>query len=380
MPPYNSYWSCSHLSDDEDRSESSDSPLEGSISVSADSDGFWYVLARPNGSERTIALSLSSNPEPGVFVFHPVYEQFEFEVQIEYKEKPYPAAKMQTLDLTSPLCNIEVGDSVEILLRKDITESPGVKSITGEVIRIVDCCGLVPDTPDYDPESSVVLSVLIDMMTDDSSGTKAAIASDFGMQRRLNPVGDSNGTLDIVGTEYPLDLQWEGASDTPALQVEKVIISSKEGEWAVENELLPEVQFNPLEDFSQKEKVERIQSIFERVAEISVSSDKIAAILRSVGDSTPQVTLTVDYASSKSSNILSKSGKVDSVASVYYADANQTRYQIRFVDGSQHYLLLNPEPDATSPIGLYSKSYSRHWDTDLGDVQTIDVSAGHLQR
>jgi hypothetical protein len=122
------------------------------------------------------------------------------------------------------------------------------------------------------------------------------------------------------------------------------------------------------------ERTEQFESAFDRVSDISLS-DKVSRVFASAVDGqVPEVNITVRYESSKSDQLQSKSGILDSVKSVYYADVNRVRHQIRFKNTTLYYLLVDPHVDATSPIAVYSKAYNRHWDTDLGEVRDIEVS------
>lgn len=60
---------------------------------------------------------------------------------------------------------------------------------------------------------------------------------------------------------------------------------------------------------------------------------------------------------------------------MYFAEDNQARHQLRFSgsDG-RFYILLDPNPDATTPAKVCSTSLARHWDTDLGPLRDFELS------
>jgi hypothetical protein len=170
-------------------------------------------------------------------------------------------------------------------------------------------------------------------------------------------------------------MQWEGSSDTPRLPVESVTIESQNDiSWTVENESLPEVKFTRLQNLTHNQRLEEFRSAFNRLADVSISEDALQIFASAVNEPVPTTQLTVRYESPKSEEIQSKEGDLDSVRSVYYADQNRARHQIRFKNTSLYYLLVDSHSDATSPVSVYSKADNRHWDTDLGEVRDIIVS------
>jgi hypothetical protein len=354
----------------------SDEQTGPSLSVSGGPDGFISVLARPEGTNRTITLTIDESPRPGIYRFTPSTGDYEIEVRLEFDEEPFPEPQMKTLNLNSELSSVEIGDEVVIGLRKDATESPGVKEIRGTVIELVDSSGAVPDSslPFIDYSDSPIVSVLIDLSDRDTVDT-VDIEPFPILSRRLKSVGDSQGTIDVVGTSKPFEIRWEGSSKTPALQVEYVTVDPRDDDsWTVANDSLPEVQFSSLHELTFDERVEQFEAAFDRASEISLSDDVIRMFASAVDGQAPEVNVTVRYESSKSDQLQSKSGILDSVESVYYADPNRARHQIRFKDTTLYYLLVDPHVDAAEPVSVYSKAYGRHWDTNLGDVCDIEIS------
>jgi hypothetical protein len=283
---------------------------------------------------------------------------------------------MNTLDLSSELGGIEVGDRIVIGLRKDGVEQPGTKEIQGTAIAVVDSSGAVPDPsePFVSYSESPIVSVSVDF-SDQTGVENKEIKSMPQISHRLNPLSSSQGTVDVFGTSEPFSIQWEGKNDTAALSVEYVRVDPQSGEsWKVCNESLPEVEFSPLTDLSLVERIEQFESAIDQTPKISLSEDVLRMLASAVDGEVPNVGVTVRYESPKSDQLLTKTGSLDSVVSVYYADQNRALHQIRFVDEKLYYLRLDPHADAASPVGVYSKSYARHWDTDLGDVRSIDIS------
>ena len=347
-----------------------------SLSVSGGPDGFSSVLARPEQSNRTIALTIEESPKSGVYTFTPAAEDSDIRVRLEFADEPFPEAQMQTLDLTSELCGVEVGDDIVIGLRKDTTESPGVKEIRGTVIKMTDSSGSVPDPSRQfvDPSESPIVSIVVDFSDQDIEDTDDVHLSPM-LSHRLNPFGNSEGTIDVIGTSEPYEIRWEGASDTPALSVESVTVKPEIGRsWTVVNESLSDVQFSPLHGLTVAERIEQFESSFNRASGITISDDILRMFASAVDGQVPELNVTVQYESPKSDELQSKSGVLDSVQSVYYADPNRARHQIRFKDTTLYYLLVDPHADATSPVGVYSKAYNRHWDTDLGAVRRIEIA------
>lgn len=347
-----------------------------SLSVSEGPDGFSSVLARPEGSNRTITLTIDESPELGIYTFTPLSEDYDITVRLEFEDGPFPDAKMQTIDLSSELCDIDVGDKIVIALRKDATESPGVKEIRGTAIEVADSSGAVPDPSRsfIDYSVSPIVSILVDISDQNIEDTDDV--DPFPMlSHRIDPYGNSKGTIDVTGTSEPFEIRWEGASDTAALSVESVTVEPQDGDsWTVVNESLPDVQFLPLNDLTVDERVEQFVSAFDRASGITISDDVPRMFASAVDGQVSNVNVTVRYESSKSDQLQSKSGVLDSVRSVYYADANRARHQIRFKNTTLYYILIDPHVDATSPVGVYSKAYNRHWDTDLGNVRSIEIS------
>jgi hypothetical protein len=346
-----------------------------SVSISKDQTGFIYVLARPAGADRIVALTLDSNPEPGVYEFRPFYNEFEFTVRLEYQDEPYPEPRMHILDVTTPLSAVEVGDQIEIGLRKDQTNSPGTKPLQGHVAQIMDFSGLVPDLPAYYPDPATVLSILVSL-SDEAPSNDTITASKLMGQTRLPPIGESFGTLDVVGSNHPLDLQWEGKSDTPALQVEFVRVNpGQESELTVENESLPETQFDDLADHSQNERISILESALSKSLDRPIADETLEFFATAVDELPRDRTLTVHYDSSRSENTLTKSGTFVGTDSVYYAEENRARHHLRFSgsDG-RFYILLDSDDDATTPARVFSTSLARHWDTDLGPLVGFELS------
>lgn len=345
------------------------------VSVSSGPSGFRSVLAQRAGTNRTIALTLDESPKPGIYKFRPPYGDFDFEVELEYHEEPFPDAKMQTLDLQSPLCDVAVGDTITIRLRKDATESPGIRQIKGTVIEVADSCGAIPDVSQagLDYSDYPLVSILVDFSEQTITDLDdVKVSPEFS--HRLQPIGNTQGTLDVIGASEPYEMQWEGSSDTPRLPVESVTIeSANDTSLTVENESLPEVQFTPLQDLTHDERLAEFKSAFNRLSNISISEDALQIFASAVDEHVPTTQLTVRYESPKSEKIQSKNGNLESVRSVYYTDQNRARHQIRFKNTTLYYLLVDSHSDAASPVSVYSKSYSRHWDTDLGEIRDITV-------
>lgn len=351
----------------------SDAPV---LSVSDGPSGFSSVLAQPTGSNRTIALTLKESPELGIYTFTPTTEDDELEIRLEFGEEPFPEPQMHTLDLSSELRGVEVGDHIVVGLRKDEVEQPGVKEIQGTAIAVIDSSGAVPDPSQsfIDYSESPIVSVLVDF-SDQASVERDGLKVFPLISHRLNPPSGPQGTIDVFGTSEPFSMQWEGESDTAALSVEYVRVDPQAGEsWTVRNESLPEIEFSPLTERNLAERIEQLESTIDQASKLSLSEDVLRMLASAVDGEVPNVDVTVQYESSKSDQLLTKTGALESVVSVYYADRNRACYQIRFVDSELHYLLLDSHADAASPVGVYSKSYARHWDTDLGDVRSIDIS------
>jgi len=354
----------------------SDERAGPSLSVSVGPDGFSSVLARLEGSNRTIALTIDESPEPGIYKFSSSAEDDDITVRLEFTDEPFPKAKMQTLGLSSELCDVEVGDDLVIGLRKDSIESPGIKEIRGTVVEVADSSGAVPDPSQsfIDYSESPIVSVLVDFSDRTIDGTDN-IAPFPMLSHRLEPHGNSKGTIDVIGTSEPFEIRWEGASDTAALSVEHVRVDRQDSNsWTVVNESLPDVQFSPLHDLTVGERVEQFELAFDRASGVTVSDDVLRMFASAVDGQVPEVNVTVQYESSKSDQLQSKSGVLDSVRSVYYVDPNRARHQIRFKNTTLYYLLVDPHVEATSPVGVYSKAYNRHWDTDLGAVRSIEIA------
>lgn len=344
------------------------------VSVSKDQSGFMYVLARPADSHRTVALTLESHPESGVYEFRPLDGRFDFRVRLEYQDEPYPEPRMHVLDVSTELSAVEVGDAIEIGLRKNQTEAPGIEPVTGTVSEIMDFSGLVPDLPDFYPDPTVVLSLLVrfdgEPPSDDYLTAIRAMS-----QRRLNPISDSFGCLDVVGDEQPLDLQWEGRSDTPALQVELVRINGgTKSELTVENESLPDVQFDDLATRELSDRISMLESVFSDGLDRSVAAETLEFFADAVDECQIERTIKVKYDSSRSENTLTKSGTVTGTRSVYYAEENRAKHQVRFSgsDG-RFYILLDLMAD-TDPATVYSVSLARHWDTELGPLVDYELT------
>lgn len=351
----------------------SDAPM---LSVAAGSSGFSSVLAQPTGSNRTIALTMKESPEPGIYTFTPTTEDDEIEIRLDFPEEPFPEQQMHTLDLSSELSGVQVGDSIVVGLREDGVEQPGLKEIQGIVIAVVDSSGAVPDPSQsfIDYSESPIVSVLVDF-SDQADVERDKLKVFPSIAHRLNPPSGPQGTVDVFGTSEPFSIQWEGKSDTAALSVEYVRVDPQAGEsWTVRNKSLPEIEFSPLIDLSLTKRIEQFESAIGQTSNLSLSEDVLRKLASAVDGEVPNMDVTVQYESSKSDQLVTKTGTLESVVSVYYADRNRACHQIRFVNGSLHYLLLDAHSDTTSPVGVYSKSYARHWDTDLGDVRSIDIS------
>jgi hypothetical protein len=374
------YWNGNALQNETSSEEGSeDADEKPGVSVSKDETGFIYVLARPTGANRTVALTLESNPEPGVYEFRPLHSNFDFSVRLEYDDEPYPDPSMHVLDLTTPLSAVEAGDQIEIGFRKDKTDSPGVTSIRGQVMHVLDFSGLVPDFPAYFRDPTTILSILVsppDEGSPDDMKMLTPTDSDFITQTRLEPFGDSLGTLDVVGDDYPLNFQWEGKSDTPALQVEFVRINpEQESEQTVENESLPDIQFDRLATYSVTERISILKSAFSNALDRQVTDETLEFFATAVDDPPNDRTITVQYDSSRSENTLTKSGTFTGTCSVYYADENRARHQLRFGDSDgRYYILLDSENPNTNPPTVCSVSPTRHWDTDLGPLIDFELS------
>lgn len=371
------YWNSQPLQEEKTR-DGTDEITSSSVSVSKNPRGFVYVLARPAGADRTVALTLDSNPEPGVYEFRPPYSEFEFSVRLEYADEPYPKPRMHVVDVTTPLSAAEPDDQIEIGLRKAQADSPGTKSIQGHITQLMDFSGLVPDTSDFVVDSlspAPVLSILVSL-SDEAPSSDMIKASNIQAETRLPPIGDSFGTLDVVGSDQPLNLQWEGKRDTPALQVEFVRINpGQESELTVENDSLPEVQFDDLAAHSQDERISILDAALSNALDRPVAEDTLAFFAAVVDELPRERTLTVHYDSSRSENTLTKSGTFAGTASVYYAEENRARHQLRFSGSDGYfYILLDPANDTTTPANVYSTSLARHSDTDLGPLVDFELS------
>jgi hypothetical protein len=338
------------------------------VSVSKNDSGFLYVLAQPNHAERTVALNLDSNPRPGVYKFVPLHDEFEFSVRLEYDDyATYPDSNMHVLDVTTPLSKIEVGNQIEIGLREDETDSPGVKSVKGEVSHILDFSGLVPDIPVYNSDDEIVLSILVSL-SDGNKSTESYYMPRLARQSLQS--GPDSGTLDVIGSDHPLGMQWEGKSDTPALQVEFVRINpGKQSELTVKNESLPKINFDDITDYTQSERASLLKSILSRALDREIKNKTIEFFATAVGDPSENKSISVKYESSRSGNILTRSGTFSGTKSLYSAEENRSFHQLRF-SGSDgyHYILLDPDEDSQIPAKLYSTSLAQYWDTELGPV------------
>ncbi|NHN48008.1 hypothetical protein G9464_10410 [Halostella sp. JP-L12] len=345
------------------------------VAVSPSEQGFYSVLACPDNSNRILSLTLDRSPETGTYVFTPPHPEYDFKVRIEYEEPPYPAAEMLTLDVQSSLCNVSVGDDIVIGLRKDATVSPGTKEIQGDIVQLVDSCGAVPDYTSYNLDYSdhPVLSMRVRFA--DAAPLDDGQLRQIQLTHRLETVGDGNGTLDLYGTGEPFEIRWEGPSDTPALSVEWVRIEPSDGQLLeMTNDTLPAVEFTPLSELSVADRIAELGAAFDRMPNVAIADDALRLFAESVNGTVPERELTVQYESAKSGNILTKSGTFVGVESAYYADPNRARHKISFTDSTRHYVLVDPLPNADSPVSVYSKSYNRFWDTDLGDVVDISIS------
>jgi len=173
-----------------------------------------------------------------------------------------------------------------------------------------------------------------------------------------------------------LDLQWEGKSDTPALQVEFVRVNpGQESELTVENESLPEIQFDDLAEHSQNERISILESALSKSLDRPIADETLEFFAAAVDELPRDRTLTVHYDSSRSENTLTKSGTFVGTDSVYYAEENRARHHLRF-SGShgRFYILLDSDDDATTPARVFSTSLARHWDTDLGPLVDFELS------
>jgi hypothetical protein len=321
---------------------------------------------------------LDSTPKTGVYVFKPKYAGYEFDVRIEYTQEPYPETRMQTHDVASPLCGVEVGDSIDIGLRKDMTSTPGVEHVGGRVIGIADCCGLVPDTRTFNREPDTVLSAQISLSDDNEAVEITEAIAAMGLQRQLSAPGDEMGVLNIVGTESPLKFEWEGRSDTPRLQVQFVTVTPENGEaWTVTNESLPEPRFDPLHEYSRAERVEELRLAFDRLSELNIDDATLERFVTDIEASFSKPQLICRYASQRSENTLTKSGTLQGTHSVYDAKANRAKHQVRFAGADkEYYLLVDTAEDAEDPVSLYSVSVNRHWDSELGQPVEIELTEG----
>jgi DNA-directed RNA polymerase subunit H (RpoH/RPB5) len=376
MREYTAYWDEKELQAERTAEDTDEETPTPSISVSEDQTGFIHILARPVGSDRAVALTLTENPDPGVYEFQPLSDEFEFTVRLEYHSEPYPDPHMHVLDVTTPLAALEPGDQIEIGLRKSQTESPDTKSIYGQAAQVIDLSGLVPDLPVHYPDPPTVLSILVPLSehTQPRDVLKAALLT--GEIRFLSG-GDDYGRLDILGRGQPLDLQWEGKSNTPALPVEYTRLNpGQDTELTVENQTLPEIQFDDIAAHNQGERISILSSALSKALDRPVPDETLEFFAAAIDEPPRDRTITVEYDSSRSDNTLTKSGTFTGTHSVYYADANQTRHQLRFRDSDgRYYILLDPNEEATTPAKVYSVSPARHWDTDLGPLIDFELSA-----
>lgn len=374
MEGYTVYWNGEVLRE-EQQADLTDEMTQPNVSVSVDQTGFIYVLAQPAGADRAVALTLSSNPKPGVYKFRPLYDGFEFTVRLEYQDEPYPEAHMYVLDLTTPLATVEAGDQIEIGLREDQVESPGIRSIHGRVAQVMDFSGLVPDTPDYYPDPTTVLSILVSW-SDEAVSKDAIRFSERLGDTSLSPLDESSGTLDVVGNDYPLDIQWDDKGGSPKLQVEFVRINpDQESELTVENESLPEIQFDDLAEHGQNKRISVLKSTLSKALDRSIADETIEFFAAAVNELPQDRTLTVHYDSSRSGNTLTKSGTFTGTSSVYYAEENRAKHQLRFGGSDdQFYILLDQGNNVPTPARVYSVANSRHWDTDLGPLVDFELS------
>ena len=354
------------------RSEDTSGP---SLSVSGGPDGFYSVLARPKSSNRAVALQLDHSPGPGTYIFAPK-EADCFTVKLEFQDEPFPDPQMQSLALTSELCRITIGDKLILNLRQNATPSPEVKKVSGSVIEIADSCGVVPDFTQgaLNYSDYPIISILVDLSQQDTTTSTDAEPSPI-LAHRIASYGGSQGTLNVLGGSDDSEFQWDGPTDTPALSVESVTVEPSDGAaWTVSNPALPAPEFTPLEDLTIDQRISELNSAFDRKSEISISEDVLESLATAVDGPVPAIQLTVRYESPKSDQIQSKSGPLTAVQSMYYAEPNRARHQIRFKDDTLHYVLIDPAESAIEPVSLYSKSYARHWDTDLGPITSLDIS------
>ena len=375
MNNYSAYWNGNALQTEGGTENTDEETPTPSVSVSTDQTGFISVLARPAGADRAVALTLTAHPDPGVYEFQPLYDEFEFTVRLEYHAEPYPDPHMHILDVTTPLAAVKPGDDIEIALRKSQTESPGTTSIHGQAAQVIDLSGLVPDLPAYYPDPPTALSILVPLSehTQPRDELKVAFLTD-GI--RFSSGGDEYGRLDVIGRDQPLDLQWEGNSNTPALQVEYARINpGQDTELTVENQTLPAIQFDDIAAHSQDERISILSSALSKALDRPVTDETLEFFAAAVDEPPRDRTITAEYDSTRSDNTLTKSGTFTGTHSVYYADANQTRHQLRFSDSDgRYYILLDPDAEATTPATVYSVSPTRHWDTDLGPLIDFELS------
>jgi len=347
------------------------------LRVSGGSDGFFAVLARPAASKRDMNLGLAESPEPGSYIFKPAQAGYDFEVRLEFGDEPFPEPRMLTLDLTSDLCDAAVGDRLTVALRKNATKSPDIKEISGPIIQMADSCGTVPDyTQMSAPYTEFpVASLLVDISDEQQSVSESRSISPSPSHKPSAP-SDNRGRVDVIGRSEPFELRWEGDSNEPALDIEYVTVDPTDCEpWIVQNDTLPDVEFTPLRELSMSERTQELTTAFERASNAVVPGERVLeGFAAAVDAEVPQIEITVRYASSKSDEIQSKSGTLSSVQSMYYSEPNRARHQVRFKDSKLYYLLADPHEDAETPIGVYSKSYARHWDTELGEVRSVNVS------
>ena len=346
------------------------------VSISVGPDRFVSVLARPENGNRTVGLALDATPETGIYVFKPKYAGYEFDVRIEYTQEPYPETTLRTHDAASALCGVEVGDEIEVALRKDMTPTPGVKHVGGRVISIVDCCGLVPNTRSFNKEPDTVLSVQVALSDIDEAVETAQGIAAMQLQRQLTAPGDRIGVLNVTGTESPLEFEWEGRSDTPRLQVESITVIPESGEeWTVTNESLPELRFDPVHEYSRDERVDELRLAFDRLPELNIDDATLKRFVTDIEASSTKPQLICRYASGRSENTLTKSGTLHGTHSVYDAEANRAKHQVRFAsDDGEYYLLVDTAQDAEDPVSLYSVAVNRHWDSELGHPVEIEVT------
>lgn len=347
------------------------------LKVSCRPSGFDSVLARPEGSRRTLSLALEDAPELGQYHFKSTSEDYDFEVKLEFSKGPFPDATMRTIDQTSALCKAKVGDQIVVSLRKDGTSKPGRKKISGIITQIADSCGSVPELTGSNRSYSEypIISILADISGQSSIdvGAQPMMPS---IDHKLPAIGGDVGRLDVVGGSEPLDLQWEGSSDTPSLLVESVTINPGKGDsWRVTNDTLPEVEFTPLQELSVKERIDAFRLAFTKAANVSEPDDRtLLGLASKLDDDSIELKIQIRYDSSKSDTVQSRSGLIDNIQSVYYAEPNREQHQIRFTDSKLHYLLVDSHSETKHPVRIYSKAYSRHWDTELGEIRDINIS------